>query len=64
MSTSNIFWGLKAAGAELATLPPSCTYVLKFENLTLLQASKPLQTLRGISIYRRVGSSSASKIFL
>ena len=63
MSSSNISWGVKAAGAGLTTLPPSCAYVLISESLKLLEPSRSVQACAGISICFRIGSSSARKFF-
>jgi hypothetical protein len=34
----------------MATLPPSCAVVMKFENLDFLEPSEPLQACNGIAI--------------
>ena len=52
MSTKNIFWGVKAAGAlDLQPYHPHVPTVLKSGSLSLLEPSGPVQACTRIAYY-------------
>jgi len=50
MSTRDIFWGVKVAGAQVYNLTAfMCLLSISPENLNLLECSRPVQTCTGIA---------------